>query len=152
MYLGLCPDGGLGGAPSFEDARKLKRNNYNTYKKASLWSYMEDQNWLAYPVLPNHHQAARDYKRLMADNNSSNVKKMRKFYTTMLRYLHLLYFYIVMMTSSYFNQRKTENLLTLLNLLEQIRISLIILYTKNTLFSPDGDSLCIIYIFCCFEF
>lgn len=36
MYLGLCPDGGLGGAPSFEDARKLKRNNYNTYKKARL--------------------------------------------------------------------------------------------------------------------
>lgn len=74
---------------------------------------MENQNRLAHPVLPNHHQAARDYRRLVADNNSSNVKKMRQIYTWMLRSLHLFHLNGVMIISFYLYQGKTENLLTL---------------------------------------
>lgn len=111
MYLGPYPDRGFGGAPpSIKEAKKLKQN---TYEERKLMVTHGKPNRLAHPVLPNHLRAARDYRRLVANSNSSNVKKMLKIYTRMLPCLHLFYLNIVMMISSYLYQRKTEKLLTI---------------------------------------
>lgn len=77
---------------------------------------MANQNRLAHLVLPNHHQAARDYRRLMANSNSSKVKKILHKDVTLFTFVLVIIIacsVIVMMISSYLYQRKTEKLLTI---------------------------------------